>query len=564
MRFVWFWTFWHWSKESFRSGCLLRSPLHGVGSHWDEWFRDEASANDLRSIEEAGRSESTQREFLGWLFRHWGAESEWAGNRMVPRFVAGQLAHLPPFKTWAAFEKYRTSYGTTGISALVLTGESAGEADDVRRAEAISLPADANAPRMVAEGFHAEDSELMGTRTAAKSLLRGKALLVLLALWIVSGRRPYARWLSVVLSAGWVAVAGLILFLVVGPEPGNRLFLFSAALVALWGSLAIVGISIVVTQAFRAWCAGTALSNQLEHSQVRLRMSGGLRLKGASAGLPFCLNTLLALHYARPGAARRSWIWRRFFSAMDGEAQSWAGTGIVTPHGFLSPVVVEPKLRACLKHGQIRHILTPRQREANQRTLDELSRSSSRAAAKPATADLFPSTMQVGLAAERPQLRVHGCRHIAQSVMALGGFGNRWQTAGNVFALVVSAIMLAGLPDLRSILLPFAAPVAVEPASPSPYHIWVSLDTKQPRYFSAVLESRYWSNRRAEVQARGGLTPSIRAEIQLHRLIGRTASTEEEGFVWIERRRRFLTREFLPGERVGRYSIPYLSRLGHE
>ena len=36
MRFVWFWTFWHWSKESYRSGSLLRSPLHGIGSHWDE------------------------------------------------------------------------------------------------------------------------------------------------------------------------------------------------------------------------------------------------------------------------------------------------------------------------------------------------------------------------------------------------------------------------------------------------------------------------------------------------------------------------------------------------
>jgi hypothetical protein len=125
-------------------------------------------------------------------------------------------------------------------------------------------------------------------------------------------------------------------------------------------------------------------------------------------------------------------------------------------------------------------------------------------------------------------------------------------------------IMLMGLPDLRSILLPHAAPIAVEPASPSPYHVWISLDTKHPRYFSAILGSRYWSNRRADVQVRGGLTPSVRAEIQLHRLIWRSEESEEDGFVWIERRRRFLTREFLPGERVGRYSIHYLSRLGHE
>ena len=32
----------------------------------------------------------------------------------------------------------------------------------------------------------------------------------------------------------------------------------------------------------------------------------------------------------------------------------------------------------------------------------------------------------------------------------------------------------------------------------------------------------------------------------------------------IERRRTFLTREFFPGERVGRYPLSYVSRLSHE
>ena len=136
--------------------------------------------------------------------------------------------------------------------------------------------------------------------------------------------------------------------------------------------------------------------------------------------------------------------------------------------------------------------------------------------------------------------------------------------ASRVFALVVSAIMLMALADLRSIVLPHPAPIAVAPGSSSPYYLWVSLDTKHPKYFSVVLESDYWSNRRADVKPCGGVTPSVRAEIHLHRLTGMTAANEEDGVVWIERRRRFLTREFHPGERVGRYSIPYLSRLGHE
>src|SRR6185295_13944218 len=106
----------------------------------------------------------------------------------------------------------------------------------------------------------------------------------------------------------------------------------------------------------------------------------------------------------------------------------------------------------------------------------------------------------------------------------------------NAFALVVSVIVFIALPDLRSILSPHPAPVAVVPASPSPYFLWVSLDTKYPEYFSAVLDSGYWSNRRSDVRQRGGAIPSLRAEIQLYRLTGMTAAGEEDGVVWIERR----------------------------
>jgi hypothetical protein len=134
----------------------------------------------------------------------------------------------------------------------------------------------------------------------------------------------------------------------------------------------------------------------------------------------------------------------------------------------------------------------------------------------------------------------------------------------NVFALLVSVIMVIALPDLRSILLPHPAPTVVAPTSSSPYYLWVSLNTKHPEYFSAVLESGFWSNRRAEVKRYGGIAPSVRAELRLHRLTRMTVENEADGSVWIERRRRFLTREFAPGERVGRYSIPYLEKLGHE
>ena len=148
--------------------------------------------------------------------------------------------------------------------------------------------------------------------------------------------------------------------------------------------------------------------------------------------------------------------------------------------------------------------------------------------------------------------------------MKVGDFADRWQIAATIFSLVVSALLVTALPDLRSILLPHSAPVPVPPSSPSPYDLWVSLNTKHPEYFSVVLESDYWSNRRANVWWHGGLEPSVRAEIPFHRLTGMSAANEEDGIVWVERRRRFLTREFLPGERVGRYTVPFLSHIGHE
>jgi len=294
-------------------------------------------------------------------------------------------------------------------------------------------------------------------------------------------------------------------------------------------------------------------------------MNGGLTLQGGSAGLPFSLNILRALCQAQPAAVRRSWIWQPFFRKMRSDAESWAATGSVTAAGVLKVVVLEPKLRASMAHERIRHILTPSQKGANKMALKDLTSISLwRASGKEMPPSGGPKVPRLGFAAEAPCLQISRCRHIAQSIMALGRFADSRQIVANVFALGASAIMLLAVPDLRSILFPHPAPVAVVPASPSPYELWVSLDTRHPEYFSAILESEYWSNRRADVRQYHGVSPSVRAQIPFHRLTGITTANENHGHVWIERRQRFLMREYNPGERVGRYSIPYLTRLGHE
>ena len=91
----------------------------------------------------------------------------------------------------------------------------------------------------------------------------------------------------------------------------------------------------------------------------------------------------------------------------------------------------------------------------------------------------------------------------------------------------------------------------------------MSLDTEHPRDFWVVLESDFWANRRAELIRYGGVNASVRAEVRLNRL-QRQARSEEDGTVWVERRRHFLGREFAPGERVGRYDLSYINRLRHD
>jgi hypothetical protein len=564
MQFIWFWTFWHWSKESFRSGSLLRNPLHGIGSHWDEWFHHEASQDDRHAVEQVGASESSQRAFIAWLLRHWADEEEFRSNGVARHFVLGQLAQFAPFNQWTSFEKYRDTYGIGGIPAIVLAETSDGEPQDVRPAEALLLPADSTAPAVVADGFEADPVELDTIRRSATSLVAGKGLLIFMGTWAARGQRPFPRWLRLGLRFGWAAVAGLILILLFGPDPGERLFLLIGLLMALWAALVLTAAGVLGTVSWRAWRVGRELSSALEQSQVRLRMNGGLTLKGGSAALPFCLNTVFALAHFQPETVNRSWLWTRLFRRIRSDGASWAATGVLTADGHIKPVVLESKLRACLKHGGIRDVLAPRQRDGKQETVERLLGSLATTPSRPSASVQVLPTTQLGFAAERPQLRTHLCRHAGHSLVALAGLADRWQCGTALFAIVVSVVMLLALPDLRSILLPRESPAAVPPASPSPYELWVSLDTKYPQYFSVVLESPYWSNRREEVKLHGGASPSVRAEIHFHRLTGVGDGSENDGDVWIQRRQRFLIREFNPGERIGRYSLPYLSHLGHE
>jgi hypothetical protein len=561
VRFVWFWTFWHWSAEGFRSGALLRSPLQGVASHWDEWYRYEASESERQAIEAVGGSVFEQRRFVCWLARRWAQEARWRDDVLPGRYVLAQLSRVAPFDKWTAFEKNRTTYAAPGIAAIVLDQDSAGEPGDVRRVEAIALPLDedAAAGAVVAEGFHTDSGELNTARRAAMSLLDGKGLIVFLALWVVTGVRPYPRSLRILLVAGWLTVIGLIVRLLIGPDPGARLPLLVAILFTLWSTLVITALTVAAALAFNAWRTGRALRGRTERRQLHLRMSDGLSVQGGSAGLAFCLNTLGAAYRSHPLVTNRAWLWDRFFRRLRVASQTWAATGIVDADGGVEHVVLGPKIQACLRNDRITDVLTPWQSEARQSAIESVAAITTRV--EPARRT---EGMVLGFASVKKKLRSHRCRHAAQSIMAVGSFTSRSQLTANVLAVAVSVVMAIALPDIRNVLAPPAPPRVVLPGSPSPYHLWVSLDTERPEAFRAELESGFWSNRRADVVAYGGADGSARAEMRLTRSGRQNTIDEQDGTVWIERRRTFLNREFQGGERIASYPFAHVTGLHHD
>lgn len=557
MQFVWFWTFWYWSKESHQERLLLLNPLHGIAGNWDEWFRHEASAAELRRIDAAGRSEREQREFVRWLHRRWLREVRTGGNRLVGRFVLAQLAQVSPFAEWSAFRPFRAGYRMGGISAVILGEESRGRAEDVRSLEGIVIPGDGSAPAVMAEGFQAEKADLELPQRAARNMLRGRGLLALLACWTVQGKRPGPRWARALRAGGWLSVAGLIGYLWFAPEPGAHLWLMSAVLVLIWGMLVTAAVCGVFRVCWDAWRAGRHWSGVLEKSQVRFRMAAGLTVHGGSAGLAFCLNTLLAMYRAHPEFARSSWLWQNIFAGLKARRQALAATGVVAVDGWITAVVLEPKLRACLAHPTIAQLMTPRQRGSSRSAAAQ-----SREAERPPCPREGAAEWKPGFAAERVELARYPGRHVAGVLMTIGRLGSRVQVSVNLLSLGISAVMLLALPDLLNILMPAPPPTVVGPSSSSPYVLWVNIVTRQPEYFRAVFDSTAWANRLADFHGQTGDAPA-RAEIPLRRL-QRTSRDQEHGTVWIERRRRFLHREYFPGERVGHYTMPYLNRLEHE
>lgn len=562
MRFIWFLDFWSWSRETYRAEMLLRHPLEGIAANWDEWYGEEATEVERAEIDLVGQNPAIQEEFLRWLEQVWIKDAVTNGNQLVFHFVCGELAKISPFDRWAALAKMRDGGSSGGISAIVLSGQSKGESDDVMTVRAALLPLGgaARSRSIVADGFDAEENDLNVARESTLRLLRGRSGWRMLAAWLVHGRRPYPSWLKPFLAAGWLGIGAGMAWLYFGPDPGAALRVIAITLLVTWAILVLLGVTTAFAVVLQARTAARKSAALLSGDQVRLRIDRRLQLKGGSAGLPFALEILRAIARAYPATFNASWLLRQFSAGLQSPETSWAATGIVAASGQVHPVELTPKIRSCFKHGRLAGILVPHQREASNGSIRRVADGTQNAARENPPV----SGEENGPEATQEKLRVHRCRHLGDALLAVARVPSAKQRWLGVFALIVSGVMLCAVSDLRCIVFPPPAPVVVPPSSPSPYFLWVSLDTAHPDFFEVVLDSRVWANRRAEVSFQESLPPSVRAEIRLVRLGETAASDLQEGIVLIERRPTFLSRKFKPGEVVGRYSLHYLNRLRHD
>ena len=152
-------------------------------------------------------------------------------------------------------------------------------------------------------------------------------------------------------------------------------------------------------------------------------------------------------------------------------------------------------------------------------------------------------------------------------MMTIGNFSSKWQSHrepdcrlhqrnhGGCFARPASAI------------LPPEAPAVVAPAlAVALLSLGQSRYRSRPGYFRRGVGIEVLGQSPCRGETYGGADASVRAEI-LHctgSICKRPSTRRRALFVWIERRYRFLNRDFAPGERIGRYTVSYLTRIDHE
>jgi hypothetical protein len=424
-----------------------------VDKYWPAWWTSQSMRVTLP--QNAGE----RLEFISWVESTYGA---------VGRSVLAQIAPLAPFSGWPELDT-RSSF----IQCVFLNQD--GSDGWLGRLRARLRPSDQS--RLYAENFIDPPAAAGQIAKATRSLFFGFGACVLIGLWALAGRKPYAlwkRWLLRALVGTGLAVTALLAGL---PSDSNLLQPAAVVLLAISVLTATTWLIFVMPACNRALHAGWKRRRLLKRSAVRLEVLKNesplplLGDKDSSFTSAAAAAVLLGVDDADPITHEESWIWNALLGRFRDCASNTALTGVVTSYGFIAPVErLDHKYGVAVRAG-VRCVVAPMQ----------------------------------GYRAEiAPGVRMMKSVHLADALLRLGGLVS-WRTVlARTPAYLLILVCITGL--TRFVHIAALAPVPkfakgtaiqrlVTDGAPDVEQLHVGLDVPEYQQFAVRLLSRDLSNR---------------------------------------------------------------------
>lgn len=592
MPFEWFESFWNWLENRVRA---QRQPaLLSVGDNWPDWWEDQdATLNERRQIEQAGKDVTTQREFIQQLMQ-WGRR-RWAHSQSG-KLVLLQLAKQPPFDRWEALGPYRDLEFLWSINFIAVDPPGKGTSKDIMRLSVILVDkgeignldyclinlatlttvkrtiglSAAGLLRAAPSGWHpinikltdgAAYSAIEDSRDMTIDLLTGKGFRRFAARWALLGRRQRKSWHNGLLLAGWLAVV-MILLLLLTLDPfdyadNDVIFPLTLSGLVIITTLLVVSCCYQMGRTgYRAWRLGSEWAHVLRRSCVCVLVSGRARvtpfldLKGSSFGVPLSLDILLTLCEMDSAAAGKSWLWQQFFDGLARKARGWAFTGAIKSGGSIVFVdEVQKKHEACLDDEGISHMIAPDQKE---------TRALPRVQVRKQT--VAPGSARTASAATPSELRLEVFGRMAKLLMRIGNLNSRNARMLNPLIVLLLALVLIAGPCIYQNLSPQTdAKVVFDRMDHNSQQgvLYLRLRADDPTRYSARLNSHYWANREEPFFYVPKSAYSGRVEIKLERSDERDAQDPFDAEIEIVLNRNFLFRELpaIPVEQIGLWDL---------
>jgi hypothetical protein len=331
LRYEWFQIFW----LEYRSKALDRSInglVQAIASHWDTWW----SVNESRYSGKLPATSRDRKKFLRWVIGVWRKHEYFLLNHhRAINFILSQLATCRPFSEWPELSRYKHIFGVrhyhgvvenssvvmAGIEAIAVPREDGPEIKQDERAPLFTMPARAA-------------SVMNEAASAARGLLCGWPLYLMMSIWLLLGRRPYSIAIGSLFFAGWLACGVLLGALGSLSFRTDVVESLALLLTALWIGVLLLNLVWNAACIVRACRQGRNLAELFDASTIVLRSH--VSVDGPeSLGLAVMLRSLLALHEADGTAAGRSSFWRLFFRSLK---RGGSAKGQISRWGFIGSV----------------------------------------------------------------------------------------------------------------------------------------------------------------------------------------------------------------------------------